>query len=300
MAMIHVSRSGTTLGIFEEEKVREGLRTGEFIGTDLGWSEGMPAWRPLAELDSFQTPVPPVQPPIPPVDPVSSGTAKMAMATTTAAAAPPLARTGLPWENREGRGFLNALFETLALVFTRPTEAFDVMKRDDGLADPLLYALICGTAGAVISIGFSLVFQSLGIMSNRNNGMAALFGLGFGVIFLVLLMPIFVIIGTFIGAAITHVCLMVVGGAKQSFETTLRVVCYGSGSANVLQVIPLCGGLVALIASLVLNCIGLARAHETDTWRAVVAILLPFVVCCGGGVFLFFLVIGLAAGGNWH
>ena len=58
MAMIHISRSGATLGIFEEEKVREGLRTGQFIGTDLGWMEGMPTWRPLSELESFRAPVP--------------------------------------------------------------------------------------------------------------------------------------------------------------------------------------------------------------------------------------------------
>jgi len=30
----------------------------------------------------------------------------------------------------------------------------------------------------------------------------------------------------FIGAAILHVCLMIVGGAKQPFETTFRVVCF--------------------------------------------------------------------------
>ena len=61
MATIHVSRSGANLGTFAEEKVREGLRTGEFIGTDLGWMEGMATWRPLSELEDFQTiPPPPV------------------------------------------------------------------------------------------------------------------------------------------------------------------------------------------------------------------------------------------------
>ncbi|MGZ5003197.1 MAG: YIP1 family protein, partial [Chthoniobacterales bacterium] len=110
-----------------------------------------------------------------------------------------------------------------------------------------------------------------------------------------------VIIGTFIGAAITHVCLMIVGGAKQSFETTLRVICYGGGSANVLNIIPFCGGFIAAIASLIVNTIGLARAHETDTWRALVAILLPMVVCCGGAIFIFFAIFaGAMASGNWH
>ena len=187
------------------------------------------------------------------------------------------------------------------MIFTRPVEAFTVMERNDGLADQLLYALICGTAGAVSSLGFSLLMQSFGIVSNRNNGLSAIFGLGFGMLFLVILMPVLVVVGTFIWAGITHICLMLTGGANQSFETTLRVVSYAGGSANVLQIIPLCGGLCAFVASLVLNCIGLARAHETDSWRAVVAVLLPMVLCCGAGAVLFFIVVGsLAAGTNWH
>src|SRR4051812_6149660 len=98
MAMIHVSRSGQTLGVFEEEKVREGLRTGEFIGTDLGWTEGMPNWRPLSELESFRTPPPP-PPEAPPIAAQPLVTAAMP------ATEPATARTGLPWENREGRSF---------------------------------------------------------------------------------------------------------------------------------------------------------------------------------------------------
>jgi hypothetical protein len=76
MAMIHVSRSGATIGVFDEERVREGLRTGEFIGTDLGWTEGMATWQPLSELESFRTPAAPPVTPAPPATATSptSGT----------------------------------------------------------------------------------------------------------------------------------------------------------------------------------------------------------------------------------
>ena len=185
------------------------------------------------------------------------------------------------------------------MVLTKPDQAFAVMKRIGGLSDPLLYALICGSAGALISLGFSFTMKSFGLGMGRN-GLGALLGLGFSTIFIVLLIPVFVIIGTFIGAAITHVCLMIVGGAKQPFETTLRVISYGAGSANLINIIPVCGGLIACVASIIVNTIGLARAHETDTWRALVAILLPLVVCCGGGVLFFLIMIGAMAGTNWH
>jgi hypothetical protein len=57
--------------------------------------------------------------------------------------------------------------------------------------------------------------------------------------------------------------------------------------------IPICGGFIAGVWALVCNCIGLARAHETDTGRAVLAVLLPVIVCCGG-IFLVFMFGGLA------
>jgi hypothetical protein len=141
--------------------------------------------------------------------------------------------------------------------------------------------------------------KSLGFGMGRN-GLGALFGMGFMSIFLIIFIPVLVVIGVFIGSAITHVCLMIVGGAKQPFETTLRVLSFGNGSAHLLNIVPVCGGILALVAALIISSIGLARAHETDTWRAVVAVLLPMVVCCGGAIFLIVAIVGGAMAGNWH
>jgi hypothetical protein len=79
---------------------------------------------------------------------------------------------------------------------------------------------------------------------------------------------------------------MIVGGANKSFETTFRVLAFSQGSTGPLQIIPVCGGLIAGVWALVVNCIGLARAHETTTGRAVLAVLLPLIVCCGAGILL--------------
>ncbi len=50
MAMIHVNRGATSLGVFSEEEVREGLRTGRFAPGDIGWREGMANWQPLSQF----------------------------------------------------------------------------------------------------------------------------------------------------------------------------------------------------------------------------------------------------------
>src|SRR6267154_518053 len=70
MAMIHVNRGTTSLGVFSENEVREGLLSGRFAPTDIGWREGMANWQPLSQFSEFALsggPPPPVGPPPPPI-----------------------------------------------------------------------------------------------------------------------------------------------------------------------------------------------------------------------------------------
>jgi hypothetical protein len=276
--MIHVNRGTTSLGVFSEEEIREGLSAGRFATTDIGWREGMATWQSLSQFPEFGGAAAPV---VPPVQPGAAPT------STTVAG-----RTGLPWEHRQERGFFNAFIETLTMVLTRPAEAFSVMKREGGMGEPLIYALIGGCLGGIVSALFSLGFQSIGLFSDKNNSLAAMtgMGIGFGSIILV---PLGIVIFLFIWSGLAHLCLMIFGGANQSFETTFRVFAFTQGSAGPLQIIPLCGGLISGIWAIVCNCIGLARVQETDTGRAVLAVLSPLIVCCGG---LFFAFMFLGAG----
>jgi len=288
MANIHINRSGTSLGIFPEEEVREGLKTARFLPTDLGWREGMPSWLPLSQFPEFApagaAPASPGEPSdMPPLQ-----------ALTGAA---PIAQSGLPWDRRQELGLVNAFIETLKLVLMNPTVAFTQMKTEGGLIEPLIYAAIGGSVGFVVYFLFSLLFSSIGIMSNQNP-LAGLMGFGFGAIFMVLFVPVFLALGLFIGSAILHLCLMLVGGAKRSYEATFRVMCFAAGSAYPLMIVPICGGVISGVWCLVLECIGLTKAHDTSTGKAVFAVLLPLVVCCGGAFLLaiMFGVLGSLAG----
>ena len=277
MAMIHVNRGATSLGVFSEEEVREGLRTGRFAPSDIGWREGMANWQPLsqfAELAGAAPAAPPLQ----------TGTASIS--------GPAAPRSGLPWDERQTKGLFNAFIETLVMILTKPGEAFTAMKREGGLGEPLLYAIIGGTFGGVFAVTYNFALRSFASFGDRHGALAHLFG-GLGWIFLLVLTPLFVVIGMFVASAILHVCLMIVGGAKQSFETTFRVVCFAEGSAGPLLVIPFCGGLITGIWKVVLYCLGLARAHETDAGRAVIAVFLPLIVCCGGGILLIAIILGV-------
>jgi len=280
MAMIHVNRGATSLGAFSEEEVREGLRTGRFVPTDIGWREGMANWQPLSQFPELGAAAPAPPP------------AQTGASPTSEAAAP---RSGLPWEHRQERGLFNAFVETLVMVLTKPGEAFTIMKREGGLGEPLIYAFIGGCLGGIVSLLFSLGLQSVGFFADRHDTFAVMTGMGVGSVGFIVLVPLFIVIGLFIGSAIVHLCLMIVGGAYRSFETTFRVIAFSQGSTGPLQMIPICGGLIAGVWALVCNCIGLARAHETDTGRAVLAVFLPLIVCCGGVLLIALMFGGLGA-----
>jgi len=273
MPMIHVARDGAKLGEFTLEQIQAGLTTGQFRLTDLAWQSGMPDWRPLGEFVGATAPGATPGPPI--------------LVPTVAAG------IGLSWERRNEIGLVKAWLETVSLLITRPSDAFTMMRPEGGLTDPLLFALIGGCSGSIVSLIFQGLFQSIPGFGSRNE-LFNVFGLGpWGLIIIyAALMPVLLVFGLFVGSGILHLCLMLVGGANRSFETTFRVASFTMGSANLFSMIPICGGLIAVVYQIVLECIGLSRAHQTTTGKALFAIFLPIIVCCG-----VILILGIVMGG---
>jgi len=214
-------------------------------------------------------------------------------------------RTGPPWENREQLGFFPAIWETIRGVLTDPANTFANMRREGGLGGPMIYYIILGWAGGVAAMLYQFFFQSgiATLAKNESNPALQMMGTGMFVVIYAVLMPVLLVIGSFVGAGILHLSLMVCQGAKQPFETTFRTYCYARGSAAVLLLIPFCGGLASWIWALVSLCIGVARTHEITTGRAVLAVLLPTIVCCTAIGFVFVMMFGAiaaAAQGGHH
>jgi hypothetical protein len=164
-----------------------------------------------------------------------------------------------------------------------------------GIGGPLLYAIVVGSLGVIVAAIYREVFSALmgstlttlGGGSEMRRLMPFLAG-GVGLILQVIFAPIFVIVGVFLVSAIVHLVLLLLGGARQGFEATFRVACYGEAAA-VLNIIPLCGNLISGVYYLVLVIIGLAAAHGIGKGTAAAAVLLPLVLvccCCAGGAIL--------------
>lgn len=212
----------------------------------------------------------------------------------------PVGAGGVPWERRDEIGLVAALIETTKQVLTGPTDFFRRMPVAGGLGSPLLYAVIIGYLGILVSAVYSSVFMLVGGATSGAFGafgdrpeiarmVEAFSGWG-GIIGQVLFGPFGIVIALFVSTAITHVMLMLLDGAGQGFEATFRVRSYAS-AATVLAIVPICGGLIAAIWSLVLCIIGLAEAQRIPVWKAALAVLLPLVLCCcccTAGIGMFF------------
>jgi hypothetical protein len=215
------------------------------------------------------------------------------------APAPPGSPAGIPWEDRGALGFFPALLGNMRLCLFEPAAFFSRLPRRENLGSALGYVALLGWIGSLGGFFWSLalkapqmaLMRSMGIEPRTHELPPGLQGIiYFGAL---LLAPLFIVIGVFIWSAILHVVLWIVGGAKEGFEATARVVSYSAGSTYPFQLIPVCGGFVGGIWSLVLQIIGLSKAHDISPGRAALAVLLPLALCCVVGVVLIALFAGV-------
>lgn len=262
---IHINRAGQSLGQFTPEELRAGYREGKFAATDLAWRDGMPMWKPLREV----------------IDEIAPESTAL---DTGLVAQAPGAVAGFPWEQRAERGFLGALVETIRMVLLEPTRAFRSMPPMGGWGAPLFFFVLCATIGGVAGLGYQAVLNMLSpaaagsphqkVLTEALASTAVLGGT-------IMILPFFFAAAAFLTAALTHLGLMIVGGAKKSFEATFRVTCYAGGATAVLQLVPMCGAMLYWIWSMVATVTGLSEVHGIGKGRALVAVLLPSIVCCG-------------------
>jgi len=185
-------------------------------------------------------------------------------------------RTGPPWES-EGMG-VSSWFETLKGVLLNPGGTFAAMRQEGGLGSAILFAMIGQFIGGLaVVFGASSLLSSLALLGIDTSIIAPFLALGF---ISLITTPIAAAVGVFIGGLIQHLCLMLVGGAKESIETTFKVLGYCQGATGPLNLVPFVGGFAAFIWTLVCLIVGLAEAHGISRGKAALAVFLPMIVCC--------------------
>ncbi len=177
-----------------------------------------------------------------------------------------------PWDDRGSYGTLNAYFATASKSLFHPVKFFSKVPRDAGYLNPILF----GVMTIFLSVVFAFIWSSL--LSKGGGLFIFLIGIPIIVLGSFIMIPIIL----FVGSGILHLCLMIVRGANEGFQTTFRVMSYSS-VPYLFNVIPVLGGIVASIWTIVLTVIGLREMHKTSTAKSVIAVFLPlaFVVALG-------------------
>lgn len=193
----------------------------------------------------------------------------------------------LPWDERGQIGFPNALVETVKLLVTAPGDAFSRLRQDGDYFGPILFGGLLYWVGMIFGQIWQLLFGNAmlrmipGEFGRQIAAQSAGQGFVTAVIYIVFA-PVLYLIALFIASGILHLCLMLVGALESSalgFEGTLKVVAYSSVTA-LANLVPIVGGLIGMVGSLILLTVGFTQAHKTTQGKALTAVLIPVVICC--------------------
>jgi hypothetical protein len=138
-----------------------------------------------------------------------------------------------------------------------------------GILNPLLYGVIIGFLGGLFTLLWRYTFS--GLIGAIN------FFFTSSILFYAFFLPFLIALGLFVAGGIFHILLMLVGGNKKGFEATFRVVAY-SNSTQVFSVLPLLGGMIAVIYNIILWIIGFRESHQISTAKATFAVFLPLIL----------------------
>ncbi|MFP3867063.1 MAG: YIP1 family protein [Desulfobacteraceae bacterium] len=181
----------------------------------------------------------------------------------------------IPWEDPD-QPILVALVHTIGMILTRPGEFFRHLDLQGGLAVPLGFALILGTAGMLASLYWQLIqlllignmgsWVSLLITNSVNLGPRLVVGIS-------LMVPVLVLATQFVSSFFLLLAVLLVGGRQPSFEAAFRVIAY-SNAPLVATFLPVAGGIMASLWCLIVEFKALLQVFNLSRLRALLALLL--------------------------
>lgn len=182
-------------------------------------------------------------------------------------------RKGAPWENRAEVGLWHGIYDTSKAVLFSPGAFFSSISPDGGIKEPLAFGVLVGSFGRMFGVFWHFLIFSGSLLAL---GQSVFSHLTVGLIFLIIIViiPFLLVLSMFIYSGVLHLLLLIVGGGKNTFEATFRVVSY-SQATRAWVLIPFIGGWIGGIWQLVVQIIGLREIHETSYLRVIIAFLIP-------------------------
>lgn len=170
---------------------------------------------------------------------------------------------------------VHTILEQAKKVITNPVEFYRHMPKSGGFVEPILFVVVMAGIGAILMTALS--FVGLGAIGTMAVGIGA-----------IILMPIFALIGSFIGSAILFVIWKLMG-SQESFEVAYRCAAYASAIypiAMLAGLIPYLGSIVGIAWGMYLMIIATTEVHQLKTKAAAVVF---------GGIGLIFIAMNLSS-----
>lgn len=193
-----------------------------------------------------------------------------------------------PWENRGRHGFVRGFWDTVRLACVAPVTFFSGLKIG-GLRDPFLFGLIITEIVVLTSLGWDLLFSSLGFtvlgmhnpaLQQPDPGMNFISGVAGGLIriavSIIVVIPLYTI-GIFLQAVMLHIFLALFRGADRGFAGSFAAVTYSS-APMILTVVPVVGQIIGPVWSLVILAVAFKYIHRTTYMKITIAWTLPFLI----------------------
>jgi hypothetical protein len=220
---------------------------------------------------------------------------------------------GIP-DVREKLGF----FEKIIGVLFNPKSFFETIRQEKSYKPVIVYLVVISTVVIILQLIFLTVMGTIFDTSAHTGGVGVgypmggvpdmgdqLLMIGLCVMAMIPISLVFMLVVSFISAAIYHVVSMIFQ-SKEPFLETYKATVYGQTPGILFSVfanIPYlsCLSMIFSIWSIVLMVIGLKTLQRLSTGRAVATILIPTVlalVCIFATIFLLFAsIIGEMRGG---
>lgn len=210
----------------------------------------------------------------------------------------PLIIDGPPWEKKHEFGFFVAFVETIKAFFMRPAATFSLMRRRAGIGDALVYTVAIQVFTFLWT--FALAEPNPEMFLPQNPEIRELLELpeNFSQI-MVIAYPISVILLQFITAFAVHLSLKWRGLQNYDFTLIFRMFAYGTGTASLLLLVPIIGGLMSLSMTIYLAYVGLRTIYALDVGSFLVTIFIAFFVTLGLyllsvlGITIFILILSI-------
>jgi hypothetical protein len=147
---------------------------------------------------------------------------------------------------------------------------------EGGVREPLAFGILFGSIGLMLELFWEFLMGEESLSSIQVDFLA---DYGTGLVFLAatVLCPLAATVMICMTSLIVHLLLRVVGGAKNGFEATFRVICY-SQAAQLWALLPWVGGLIASLWVVVVQVMGIREIHGVSYTRVLIAFFVPVVL----------------------